>query len=74
MNPYQRQSQVSHQMQEQIKKQRPDQLEISDKALKLQQSASRKAYVNEIKQQIDNGQYQVNHQETAKKMLNFWKV
>ncbi|SHM96827.1 flagellar biosynthesis anti-sigma factor FlgM [Gracilibacillus kekensis] len=53
---------------------KPDQLEISDKALKMQQKDARQTYVNEIKQQVDNGEYNVNTQETAKKILNFWKV
>ncbi|GAE95066.1 negative regulator of flagellin synthesis [Gracilibacillus boraciitolerans JCM 21714] len=54
---------------------KPDQLEISDKALKMQQKDARQAYVNEIKQQVDNGgEYKVNEQETAKKILNFWKA
>ncbi|WP_066192261.1 MULTISPECIES: flagellar biosynthesis anti-sigma factor FlgM [Gracilibacillus] len=74
VNPYHKQAQANQKITEQIKKQKPDQLEISDQALKLQQSSTRKAYVNEIKQQIDNGQYVTNSQETAKKILNFWKV
>ncbi len=53
---------------------KPDHLEISDKALKMQQKDARQTYVNEIKQQVDAGEYQVNTQETAKKILNFWKA
>ncbi|MGP4040734.1 flagellar biosynthesis anti-sigma factor FlgM [Gracilibacillus sp. D59] len=74
MNPYQKSQQIQKQTASKSHSLKPDQLEISDKALKMQQKDSRQAYVNEIKQQVDNGEYKVNNKETAKKLLNYWKT
>jgi len=74
INPYQNQKHIPKQETKQSNRLQPDQLEISDKALKMQQKDSRQTYVNDIKQQVESGDYQVNAQETAKKLLNFWKV
>ncbi|MDX8044595.1 flagellar biosynthesis anti-sigma factor FlgM [Gracilibacillus sp. S3-1-1] len=74
LNPYQKQQQLQKQTKAKSHSLKPDQLEISDKALKMQQKNARQTYVNEIKQQVENGEYQVNNKETAKKLLNFWKA
>ncbi|GAA0285698.1 negative regulator of flagellin synthesis FlgM [Gracilibacillus halotolerans] len=50
-----------------------DKLEISKEALKMQNQHERNAYINEIKQQIENGEYKANAQQTAKGILNFFK-
>lgn len=67
-------------LQEQKKQSKPeeasDELKISNEAKQLQQSKSlpdhRTEYVKQIKQTVDSGQYKVNHQDTAQKMLDFW--
>ncbi|UOQ48310.1 flagellar biosynthesis anti-sigma factor FlgM [Gracilibacillus caseinilyticus] len=74
VNPYQKQQQLQKKAEDKASSFKPDQLEISDKALKMQQKDARQSYVNEIKQQVDNGEYQANPKETAKKLLNFWKA
>lgn len=50
-----------------------DKLEISQEALKMQHQHERKAYINEIKQQIEKGEYKPDAQQTAKGILNFFK-
>lgn len=74
INPYQKQQQLQKKTTSNSRSLKPDHLEISDKALKMQQKDSRQTYVNEIKQQVDNGEYKINNKETAKKLLNFWKT
>ena len=53
-----------------------DQLNISAEAKHLQQqttvSAERAAYVKEIKQLVQSGEYKVNHEKSAQKMIDFW--
>ncbi|OCA84669.1 flagellar biosynthesis anti-sigma factor FlgM [Pradoshia sp. D12] len=53
-----------------------DKVEISSKAKELQQLSSveveRQAKIDEIKKQIENGTYQVNVNETAKGVLDFY--
>ncbi|MFS0750797.1 flagellar biosynthesis anti-sigma factor FlgM [Oceanobacillus sp. 1P07AA] len=53
-----------------------DQIEISSKAKQLQESASdpkRAAYLEELKNKIDAGEYKVDYDQTAQKLMNFWK-
>lgn len=54
-----------------------DRLEISEAALKLQNHEQikndRKAYIKEIKQQINSGEYRINYEKTAKKLIDFFK-
>lgn len=75
-NPYhdQIQKNVNHKSYQQNKK---DQLEISEEAMKLQKGESadekRLAYVKAIKHKIDTGTYEVDYQQTAQKMIDFWK-
>jgi negative regulator of flagellin synthesis FlgM len=53
-----------------------DKVEISSKAKELHQLSSveveRQAKIDEIKKQVENGTYQVNVNETAKGVLNFY--
>lgn len=53
-----------------------DQLEISSEAMKLQENtkvnAKREAYVQEIKSRVESGQYEINYEKTAQKMIDFW--
>ncbi|SER40876.1 anti-sigma-28 factor, FlgM family [Gracilibacillus ureilyticus] len=73
INPYQNQQYTPKQQAKQTAK-ASDQLEISNKAKQMQSKDSRQSYVNEIKQQVEQGEYKPNLQETAKKLLNFWKA
>ncbi|WP_106496664.1 flagellar biosynthesis anti-sigma factor FlgM [Lentibacillus sp. Marseille-P4043] len=53
-----------------------DQLEISNQAKKLQEnsqpSAERSKYVQDIKKAVESGEYQVNPEKAAQKMIAFW--
>ncbi|MRG84788.1 flagellar biosynthesis anti-sigma factor FlgM [Salinibacillus xinjiangensis] len=74
MNPYQKQVQK----QSAISKtnQTEDKLEISSKAQEMLKGNAiqeeRQKEVQRIKQDVQSGNYQINHKETAQKMLNFW--
>jgi negative regulator of flagellin synthesis FlgM len=54
-----------------------DEIQISDEAKNLLTTSKfeqeRVDKVNDIKQQVDNGTYQVKASETAKSILNFWR-
>lgn len=56
--------------------QKEDHVNISQTAKKLQESQKgsmdRTTYVNEIKQAVQSGEYKINHEATAKKMIDFW--
>jgi len=54
-----------------------DKINISDAAQKLhgngpQVNEKRLEYVQEIKQSVESGQYKVNYERTAQKMIEFW--
>ena len=53
-----------------------DQLNISEKAIKLQQndthSIERTKYISEIKKQVQSGEYKIDYDKTAQKMIDFW--
>lgn len=57
-------------------KHQKDQLNISTEAKKLQQhkhyNIERSKYVDEIKQLVQSGEYKVEHDKTAQKMIDFW--
>lgn len=72
VNPYQQQIQKKQTSHKSTTRQE-DQLQISNKAKEMQANDSRQAYVKEIQQQIETGEYKVNVKETARKILNFWK-
>lgn len=73
-NPYQEQVQKNERQKASIHKE--DQLEISSKAKELQKNKqpnkSREKYVKHIKEEVQSGTYQVNHEKTAKKMIEYW--
>lgn len=73
INPYYEQQQKVRQSE---KKQTKDQLEISDAAKKLQQNDqivnTRQSYVQEIKQQIELGEYKIQYDQTSKKLIDFF--
>lgn len=53
-----------------------DQLNISSKALQLQKNemmASRKQHIADIKALVQSGEYKVNYEKTAEKLLDFWR-
>jgi negative regulator of flagellin synthesis FlgM len=56
---------------------RSDALEISKEALKLQENQQpnkqRAEVVQEIKQQVETGEYKVDIERTAQKMIHFWR-
>ena len=55
---------------------RKDQLNISSEAKQLQETkktaTKRAAYVENIKNAVESGQYKVNYEKTAQKMIDFW--
>ncbi|MBD1223205.1 flagellar biosynthesis anti-sigma factor FlgM [Virgibacillus halodenitrificans] len=73
MNPYKNHFQKQVDTKTEPKK---DQLEISSKAKEMLEkdkpNAERAAYVQEIKQAVENGEYKVDHEKTARKMIDFW--
>lgn len=58
-------------------KEKKDKIEISSEALDLQLSkqedAKRAARVEELKKQIESGEYQVNAKKTAERFYDYWK-
>ena len=54
-----------------------DELQISKEALKLQEkekpAEKRAAYVNQIKEAVESGEYKLQIEQTAQKMIDFWK-
>ncbi|WP_085991346.1 flagellar biosynthesis anti-sigma factor FlgM [Oceanobacillus senegalensis] len=73
-NPYKRILQEQVEIKKGIKKE--DQIEISTEAKQLQENGGlnnkRAEYVQSIKNQIDSGEYQVNPEKVAKKMVDYW--
>lgn len=73
-NPYKQQLQKQAEMKKAAK--RADELQISKEALKLQEKGqpnnNRAEKVQEIKQLIENGEYKVDHEVAAQKMIDFW--
>jgi negative regulator of flagellin synthesis FlgM len=77
IQPYQKQVnkvQLDNQTKTDVKKQ--DQVEISTEAKNMQSSPrielERSDKVNELKQQVASGSYQVKPEDVAKKMLAYW--
>lgn len=56
---------------------RSDELQISDEAMKLQEQGktneSRNKTVQKIKQQVADGEYKIDYEKTAQKMIDFWR-
>ncbi|WP_245719447.1 flagellar biosynthesis anti-sigma factor FlgM [Pelagirhabdus alkalitolerans] len=76
INPYQKQ------MNQQFKAKtdkgpKADQLQISDQAKEMQETQgvhpARSEHVEAIKEQVDTGNYTINPEQVAEKMLNFGK-
>lgn len=75
VNPYQKQiqKQTPVKLEQQAK---ADQLQISEQAKKMQGTEQvapeREARVESIKQQVESGNYQVEVEQTAAKILDYW--
>lgn len=73
MNPYKKQIEKTEKLQ---KSTSTDHIQISTEALELQKGnrieTERQAKVEELKNKIESGEYQVNPREVAKKMYDFW--
>lgn len=58
------------------KEQRRDELNISSQAKQLQESnkkfMKRSEYIQQIKNEIKSGKYEINYEETAQKLIDFW--
>ncbi|MGP7818537.1 flagellar biosynthesis anti-sigma factor FlgM [Niallia sp. 01092] len=73
LNPYKKQIE-KNEAAESIKRQ--DKVEISQEAKKLQESngmEGRQEKIQELKNQINNGHYEIDATTVAKKILSFWK-
>lgn len=59
------------------KKELKDQVAISSEAKLMQMSKgqhnTRSQYVQTIKERVQSGEYEIDHQQTAQKLLEFWK-
>lgn len=73
-NPYKNHVQKQADYKKDINK--ADQIEISSQAKQLQESGNsstkRSERVQEIKQAVDSGEYKVNPDKIAQKMISFW--
>lgn len=74
-NPYKQHLQKQADMKRSASK--SDELQISKEALKLQEiekpAEKRAAYIEQIKQEIESGEYKVDIEKTAQKMIDFWR-
>jgi negative regulator of flagellin synthesis FlgM len=74
LNPYQKQLQKQTEIQK--GKGTEDKIEISSKAQELLKGnpikEARAQKVEQLKSDIQNGEYKVNFEQTAKKMIDFW--
>ncbi|GAA0472215.1 flagellar biosynthesis anti-sigma factor FlgM [Alkalibacillus silvisoli] len=74
LNPYQKQ--IQNQQLKQASKQ-SDKVEISTQAKAMQESNSiqkaRQEHVQSLKQQVENGEYNVDLNKTAEKLLQFYR-
>lgn len=72
-NPYRKQIEKAERLQ---KSANTDKIQISSEAMELQKGSrietERQAKVEELKNKIESGDYQVNPHEVAKKMYEFW--
>lgn len=73
-NPYKNQLQKQADYKNEANKK--DQIEISSQAKQLQENekpnVQRASYVQEIKNAVESGEYKVNPERTAEKMIDFW--
>ncbi|WP_042222441.1 flagellar biosynthesis anti-sigma factor FlgM [Oceanobacillus manasiensis] len=72
-NPYKSHLQKHTEIKKETKQ---DQLEISNQAKQLQEggktSPERAEYIQNIKKAVDAGEYKVDAEKTAQKMIDFW--
>ncbi|MGM8212549.1 flagellar biosynthesis anti-sigma factor FlgM [Virgibacillus sp. W0430] len=76
LNAYKQQLQKpAHRQQE---ANRNDQINISNEAKQLQESSitnlRRSEYIQEIKRAVEAGEYTINVEKTAQKMIDFWST
>jgi len=73
-NPYKKQMNAQENMRK--AEARKDQLEISPQAKKMQEKVKpqpeRATYVEQIKATYESGEYRVDLEKTAQKMMDFW--
>lgn len=73
MNPYKKHIEKMDKLEKTMS---TDKIQISTEALELQKGSrietERQAKVEELKNKIESGDYQVNPREVAKKMYEFW--
>ncbi|MFC4618545.1 flagellar biosynthesis anti-sigma factor FlgM [Camelliibacillus cellulosilyticus] len=76
VNPYQNRYERPA-MQEQMKADGHDRVDISPEARKLQTAnpieSARADKIETLKNQIDNGQYRINHRGVAEKFMAYWQ-
>lgn len=69
--------QQQHKQMDKQTREQKDKIDISQAAKSLQEShqyeVERERYVQEIKEQVQDGEYKVNHEKLASKMIDFWK-
>ncbi|MEJ8778801.1 flagellar biosynthesis anti-sigma factor FlgM [Pseudogracilibacillus sp. ICA-222130] len=57
--------------------QRTDQLNISPEAKMMQmkqtEQSERAQYVQELKEKVQSGTYEINYEQVAEKMIDYWK-
>jgi len=74
INPYKHQAHKLDKIKNEVE--REDRIEISNQAKHLQQknkaTIKREKQVDEIKQAVQSGDYKINYEKTAKKMIDFW--
>lgn len=72
-NPYRKQIEKTERLQNSAN---TDKIQISTEAMELQKGSrietERQAKVEELKNKVESGEYQVNPREVAKKMYEFW--
>ncbi|HLQ72725.1 MAG TPA: flagellar biosynthesis anti-sigma factor FlgM [Bacillota bacterium] len=69
------QNQRTYQVDQQKKAVKEDQLQISKEAKNLQkgtQSTNRDLYIKQIKHDVETGNYSVDVDKTAQKLMNYW--
>lgn len=76
INAYKKQFQAKADVDIKQEEAKKDKLNISNEAKQLQvnkqSSEERTKYVENIKKDIQSGQYTVNYEKTAQKMIDFW--
>jgi len=74
INAYQKQQQKSI---DQKRTEQNDKINISEEAKTLQKTqqheVNRKQFIQKIKAQVQSNSYEVNHEQLAEKMIQFWK-